>query len=119
GGKLFTTASYGVGAVMASLDGGIAKTAWSNDDSLSSQYATPIEHEGFLYGIHGREDVGEAELRCIDAATGKVRWRQAGYGVAHAILADGKLLLQKVDGQLALAAVDPAKYRELASFQLS
>ena len=118
-GKLLTTASYGVGAVCATFQGASAKALWRNDDTLSSQYATPVEHEGFLYGIHGREDAGVAELRCVEAASGKIRWKQTDYGVAHVILADGKLLIQKADGQIALAAADPTKYRELASAQIS
>lgn len=118
-GKLLTTASYGVGAVYASLSEQGSKNVWASDDILSSQYATPVEHEGFLYGIHGREDIGVAELRCVEAATGKVRWKQPDYGVAHAILADGKLLIQKSDGKLALAIPDVAKYRELAAAQIS
>jgi outer membrane protein assembly factor BamB len=118
-GKLLTTASYGIGAVCASLTADGAKPIWQNDDALSSQYATPVEHEGYLYGTHGREDVGVAELRCIEAATGKVRWSQADYGVAHVILADGKLLLQKYDGHIALAAPDTNKYRELATAQIT
>ena len=73
---------------------------------------------GFLYGTHGREDIGVAELRCVEAATGKVRWRQPGYGVAHVILADDKLLIVGVRGRLALATANPAKYEELASHQL-
>jgi outer membrane protein assembly factor BamB len=117
--KLFVTASYGVGAALVSLDGSTAKPIWSNDDTLSSQYATPIEHGGFLYGIHGREDVGVAELRCIEAASGKVRWSKAGYGVAHLILAGDTLLIQKTDGNLALAAADPAAYRELATAHIA
>jgi hypothetical protein len=86
---------------------------------MSSQYATPVERDGFLYGIHGREDVGVAELRCIEAATGKVRWKKSSYGVAHLILAGDKLLIQKSDGQIALAAADPEKYRELATARVS
>jgi len=117
-GKLFVTSSYGVGAALAALDGATAKTIWSNDETLSSQYATPVEHGGFLYGIHGREDVGVAELRCIEAATGKVRWAKTGYGVAHLILAGDKLLIQKSDGQIALAAADPSKYQELATARI-
>ena len=96
-----------------------AEEVWANDDTLSSQYSTPVEQAGFLYGIHGREDVGEAELRCVEAATGKVRWSQPRYGVAHVILADGKLLIQTVEGRVALAAAEPATYRELAAFQLT
>ena len=118
-GKLFTTASYGVGAELASLDGTIAKAIWSNDETMSSQYATPVEHNGFLYGIHGREDVGVAELRCIEAATGKLRWSKGGYGVAHLILAGDKLLIQKADGHIALAAADSARYHELATARVT
>jgi hypothetical protein len=102
--QLFLTASYGVGATLASIHGNAAKTIWSSDDAMSSQYSTPVVHNGSLYGIHGREDVGVAELRCVEAATGRVRWKNAGFGVAHIILAGDKLILQKADGHLALAA---------------
>ena len=119
GGRMFLTSSYGVGALFSKLDGSGLQKVWANDDTLSSQYATPVEQDGFLYGIHGREDVGEAELRCVEAATGKVRWSQPGYGVAHVILAGGKLLIQSVEGRLALAAAEPTRYRELAEFDLT
>jgi outer membrane protein assembly factor BamB len=119
GGKVFTTASYGVGAMCATLAGGSAQKVWANDETLSSQYSTPVEYEGFLYGNHGREDIGVAELRCIEAASGKVRWAEPEFGVTHTILADGKLLLQTADGKLVLAAADPTGYRELASAQIA
>jgi len=119
GGKLFVTASYNIGATLASLDAAGADPVWTNDDTLSSQYATPVEHEGFLYGTHGREDQGTAEFRCVEAATGKVRWRQADFGVAHPILVGDKLLIQTADGRLVLAAADPKQYRELASARVT
>jgi outer membrane protein assembly factor BamB len=119
GGKLFATASYGVGAALATLDGASAKPIWSNDETISSQYSTPVERDGILFGIHGREDVGVAELRCIDVATAKVRWAKAGFGVAHLILAGDKLLIQKSSGEIILAAADPAQYRELAAAKIS
>jgi outer membrane protein assembly factor BamB len=116
--KLFVTSSYGVGAQYATLAASGAKSLWANDESLTSQYATPVEHNGFLYGTHGREDVGVAELRCIEAATGKVRWTRPGYGVAHIILAGDQLLIVGVAGRLALAKANPARYEELASHEL-
>jgi hypothetical protein len=119
GDRLFVTASYGIGAVCARLDRGAANIVWKNDRVLSSQYATPVEHEGLLYGIHGREDVGVAELRCIEAATGTIRWQVPDYGVAHLILAGNRLLIQKVDGWLALAEASGTAYRELAKTRIS
>ena len=118
GERLFVTSSYGVGAQLATLAGGKATQVWANDESLTSQYATPVVHGGFLYGTHGREDVGVAELRCVEAATGKVRWTKPGYGVAHVILAGDKLLIVGVSGRLALATANPAKYEELSSHEL-
>jgi outer membrane protein assembly factor BamB len=117
GGKLFVTSSYGVGARFSSLDSA-ARSLWANDDTLSSQYSTPVEHNGFLYGTHGREDIGVADLRCVEAASGKVRWTKTGAGVANLILAGDTLLVVGASGRLALVRANPAKYEELATFEL-
>jgi outer membrane protein assembly factor BamB len=114
-GQMFLTASYNIDAVLATT-ASPAVVQWQDGDTLSSQYATPVYHDGYLYGIHGREDLPPAgALRCIDAKTGKVKWEQADFGIAHAILAGDKLLLVKVNGDLVLAAASPAGYRELAN----
>jgi len=119
GNDLFLTASYGVGAWKGRIDkSGINKT-WANDESLSSQYATPVVFQGHLYGTHGREDVGVAALRCVELATGKVKWSEEDYGVAHPILVGDKLLLQCVDGRIALAKATPEKYEELAAVTIA
>ena len=39
--------------------------------SLQCHWNTPIYHDGYLYGCSGRH-TNNAELRCIDLATGKV-----------------------------------------------
>jgi outer membrane protein assembly factor BamB len=114
-GKMFLTASYNIDAVLATT-ASPAVVQWQDGDTLSSQYATPVYHKGYLYGIHGREDLPPAgALRCIDAKIGKVKWEQPDFGIAHAILAGDKLLLTKVNGDLVLAAASPNGYRELAS----
>ncbi|MFN0017921.1 MAG: PQQ-binding-like beta-propeller repeat protein [Pirellulaceae bacterium] len=117
GGKLFVTASYNIGAELRSLDGGKASEVWGNDDTLSSQYTTAVEHEGYLYGIHGREDTREGHLRCVEAATGKVAWSKDDFGIAHAILAGDKILLVGIEGKLTLLAADSKKYSPLGSAQ--
>ena len=118
GDKLFVTASYNIGAELRQLSGSSARQLWANDETLSSQYNTPVEHNGYLYGIHGREDAGAAELRCIELASGKVKWSRAGFGCAHAILAGDKILLVGVRGKLTLIAANPSKYEELGSGNL-
>ncbi len=114
-GQVFLTASYNIDAVLATTTSP-AVVRWQDGDTLSSQYATPVYRDGFLYGVHGREDLPPAgALRCVDVKTGKVKWEQADFGIAHAIVAGDKLLLTKINGDLVLATASPAGYRELAS----
>jgi hypothetical protein len=57
-------------------------------------------------------------LRCVEIATGKVRWSQEGFGVASPILAGERLLIVGAAGKIALARVNPARYEQLAAHQL-
>jgi outer membrane protein assembly factor BamB len=118
GDKLFLTASYGVGAVY----GRITKTgftpAWSSDELLSSQYTTPIVHEGYLYGIHGRQDGGYAELRCVDFKQQKVLWSERLPSYGTLLLADEKLLVTTIDGSLIVVGTNPQEYQVLAEAKI-
>jgi outer membrane protein assembly factor BamB len=118
GNHLFVSASYGIGAVCSRIEGGTAKTVWASDEAMSSQYTTCVYRDGYLYGVDGREDIGEASLRCVDAKTGKVAWSEDGFGVAHLILAGDKLLAVANDGRLVIAEASPKAYRKLASATL-
>jgi len=115
GDQIFVTASYGFGAVMAKIGVGKVSETWRSDDILSSQYTTAIADGGKLYGIHGRQDVGGAALRCVDAGTGRVAWEEAGFGYATLIAADKKLLILKTNGSLVLAGISPTRYQALAT----
>lgn len=113
GSQVFATASYNVGAVLSETKGSAAHELWANDSTLSSQYVTPVHRDGYLYGIHGREDIPPAHLRCVELKSGKVIWSEDDFGVAHLILAGDRLLLLTIDGELVLADASPKAYREL------
>ena len=85
---------------------------------MSSQYTTCVEKDGYLYGIDGRQDVGVARLRCFDPRQPKVAWTKEEFGTGTLILADGKLLIMKTDGELVLAEPSPEKFRPLATAKL-
>jgi outer membrane protein assembly factor BamB len=118
-GHLFLSASYNIGAVYAKLTATGPEVVWKNDDVMSSQYTTCVAKDGSLYGIDGREDIGEAQLRCIDPKAGKIVWSKDGLGKGTLILADGKLLIQTTAGRLHLAEASPKGYRELANAEVS
>lgn len=116
---LFVSASYGVGANWSRISDVSAKEIWASDEVMSSQYSTCVYRDGFLYGTHGREDYSNGVLRCVEVATGEVKWTQQGFGVAHTILIGDQLLILTVDGALRLVEASPSRYRQLASAQVS
>src|SRR5262245_57535852 len=59
----------------------------------------------------------QADLSCVDVATGKIAWRREKVGKYHAALVrtgDGKMLLHGDNGELAMFDPDTKEYKELA-----
>jgi outer membrane protein assembly factor BamB len=116
---IFVTSSYNTGAlvVKAAADG--YKAAWSNDTSLSSQYASVMHRGGFIYGTHGRADVPPVPaLRCVELATGKVRWSVDDFGDCMMLLSGDRLLALMESGELVLGQATPAGWREISRAQV-
>lgn len=88
-GQLFFTASYGIGFVIVKPDPDEVRIL-EKGDSISSQYATPVAVQNWIFGSDGREDGGFPSYRCIDAATGQTRWVEAGLPICHTIALDPK-----------------------------
>ena len=96
---VFISASYGAGAALLRPTATGFESVWSNDESLSSHYATSVHHQGFLYGWHGRQEQG-CELRCVELQTGRVRWTESGLKAGTVTLAGGELLVLTEQGEL-------------------
>lgn len=101
-GRLLVTAAYGIGSVGASFDAAGFTKLWEGVEPLATQYCTPVVIDGLAYCIDGRDDVPPAALKCLDAATGRVRWTEPGVGYGTLLAADGKLVVVQADGTLLL-----------------
>ncbi len=117
GNRVLLTASYGIGAELVNLGRDKLDVVWQ-DEVLSSQYTTPIIHEGAVFGIDGRQDGGPISLKCFDPQTRKIHWTKSGLAYATLIAADGKLLVMQTDGTLRLAELNKSAYRELGTASL-
>jgi len=116
---IFLTSSYNTGALVLRMAGGSYKKVWSNDTSLSSQYASVMHRGGFIYGTHGRADVPPVPaLRCVELATGKVRWSVDDFGDCMMLLSGDRLLALMESGELVLGQVTPAGWREISRSQV-
>lgn len=111
GNRIFVSASYGTGAML--MDAASWKPVWSGDDSLSNHYATSVKAGEFLFGFHGRQEMGQ-ELRCVEWATGKVRWSESGLGAGTILPAAGRLLAVTERGELILLDASADRFRPLA-----
>jgi outer membrane protein assembly factor BamB len=111
---VFLSACYNTGAILLRVQKDGVDEVWSNDESLSCHFNTPVYLDGHLYGFHGRQDIEGGRLRCVEAKTGKVKWEAPGRGVGSLLLADGRLIVLTEGGDLLLVEPDPEKYREKA-----
>ena len=117
GESIFLSASYGTGAVLLQVSGGELQKLWSSDDVLSNHYATSVYHDGYLYGYHGRQEYGPS-LRCVELATGKVRWSKDAFGAGTVTAAGDRLFLMREGGQLVLAEASPESFRPISKAQI-
>jgi outer membrane protein assembly factor BamB len=117
GDLIFLSASYQVGAALLRARAKSVRQLWASDEALSNHYATSVHRDGFVYGFHGRQEYGPA-FRCIELATGNVRWHQESFGAGTVLLAADKLVVLKEDGQLFLVEASPSAYRELGRAQV-
>lgn len=121
GDRIVLTECYERGAVLLDLKGGTPKEVWSDDDkdkidkSLMCHWATPIHVGGFVYGSNGRHD-NEADLRCVELATGEVKWKKRRTFRTSLLLVDGHFINLSEYGELSLFRVNSEKHDEVSKY---
>jgi outer membrane protein assembly factor BamB len=111
GDRVFLSAGYGVGCVMlqvrADAEGRLsAEELWRNK-MMKTQFNSAAERGGFLYGLD------DGLLACVDAASGKRRWKDGRYGAGQTLIVDDLVLIQSEAGPVVLAVANPEAFEEL------
>ncbi|HEY1379123.1 MAG TPA: PQQ-binding-like beta-propeller repeat protein [Gemmataceae bacterium] len=122
GDRILLTECYGQGSVLLRVTKTGPEVVWQDDpDSrrkrLECHWNTPIHMDGFVYGSSGRH-AETADLRCVELATGEVKWREPGLGRASLMLVDGHFVVWTEFGLLLLVKPDPTRYVEVARLDL-
>lgn len=118
GDEVFVSASYGTGAAMLKIAGDTATPVWSGDEALSNHYATSVYKDGYLYGFHGRQEMGQ-ELRCVEWKTGKVKWSLDGYKAGTVTLAGNHLFVLREDGELQIGLASPKGFKPVKKVKVA
>lgn len=118
-GRWFVSAGYGVGANLFRITDKLAlEKVWSRQDVLDCHYATPVVHEGHLYGFHGRQETG-MKLRCVRLADGEVVWEAPDKLPGGTLqLVHDRLLVVTEQGELWLVPASPKGFDKAVAVQI-
>ncbi|MDC0363349.1 hypothetical protein OAN03_01130, partial [Opitutales bacterium] len=72
---VFLSECYEKGSVLLRIKEDFSyEVVWENSD-IGIHWMTPVENEGYLYGVSGRHQQG-AEAFCLNWKTGEVLWKE-------------------------------------------
>ncbi len=81
---------------------------------LANHWSTPVIKDGFLYGMFQFKEYGKGPVKCVEIATGQVKWEKEGFGPGQVILAGDQVVALSDAGELVLFDAKPDAYKELA-----
>jgi outer membrane protein assembly factor BamB len=123
GDKVLVSECYGPGSLLLEVKNGKPREIWSDaakdrlDKSLLCHWNTPIHVDGYVYGCSGRHD-NDADLRCIELATGEVAWSKRRTYRCTLTLVDGHFVCLSEYGLLSLIKVNPKRHEEVSHYQV-
>lgn len=97
--------------VARSDSGWSAKEKWTTRE-FRPYFNDYVLHRGYLYGFDGNM------LVCVDANSGKRRWKGNHYGGQVLLVENSNVLIVLTEqGELALVNAEPSEFKEIAKFQ--
>jgi outer membrane protein assembly factor BamB len=119
GDRVFVTEAYTVGGTLLKVKPGGCEVVWADgkrrDRSMACWWSTPVHADGHLYGSNG---MSGPDLRCVELATGELKWVERAPGLSSLLLADGRFVCLSEDGTLRLLKANPKRYEELGKVEL-
>ena len=114
--RVFVTSAYNTGAALLRLrkEGGEVRAdeVYFTRDMMNHHGGVVLVN-GYLYGF------SNAILTCLEAATGKVQWRDRSVGKGSLTYADGRLYVVGEGNTVGLVDASPAAYVERGRFEIA
>ena len=118
GNQILISSGYGKGAALLNWSEGEdePEIVWQNKE-LRTQMNPAVLIDGHLFGTDG--DAGNKNpLKCLELATGKVKWGVDNIGTGGVTAADGKLIVLSARGELIIALASPEKFAPISRAQV-
>lgn len=122
GDQVLISETYGPGGALLKVKDTGYDVVWTDenkrfDKSLQCHWNTPIHHDGYLYASSGRH-MQNAELRCVELATGKVAWSVPELTRCSLLMIDNHFICLTEVGAVLLLRINPRKYEEVSRMVL-
>jgi outer membrane protein assembly factor BamB len=116
GKQILITSAWNVGAALVDVTDNQPTLVWESKE-LQARFSSPVSVNGCAYGVSQPENPGS--LVCLDAATGKVNWKQPGFEFGPLCAAGGAILaVNGKTGDVVLVEANAAQYHELGRIKL-
>lgn len=121
--QVFFSETYGPGSSLIEVQSQGYDVIWQDEPRsrrkiFQAHWSTPIYHEGHLYGCSGRNSP-DAEMRCLEWATGKIQWSADDGEHSSLLYVDGHFVCLEEYGRLRLIKADPKRREVVGEFDLS
>jgi outer membrane protein assembly factor BamB len=120
GDVVYCSAGYGVGggAFKVSKAGAEfkAEQLWQipGDKEVANHWSTPVYKDGHMYGMFQFKEYGSGAMKCVELATGKVKWSKPGFGPGNVILLGDQVLALSDAGELVVVEASSGAYKEVS-----
>jgi len=118
---VYCSAGYNVGggACKISKEGDNFKATelYKNLAAATNHWSTPCCKDGCLYGMFSFKAWGTGPMKCVEVATGKVKWEKPGFGAGQAILVGDKVVGLSDTGDVVIVEAKPDAYKEAGRFK--
>lgn len=117
--QLLISAGENHGATILTIkESGETFTATSDWESLGAEsvlraeWQTPVVHDGHLYALDNKGSAGPiTNMVCIRMSDHKQLWTEARFGKANFVLADGRLYVSTMRGDLMVVKATPESFQ--------
>lgn len=117
---VYCSAGYGVGAgaVKITKEGETFKASeiyrMPGNQPLANHWSTPVLKDGHMYGMFQFKEYGKGPVKCVNLATGEVKWTKEGFGPGHVILMGNEVVALSDAGEVVRFGATPSEYREIS-----
>ncbi len=118
GNRILITSGYRTGAQLLEASDTEPTVIWTTR-AMASHHSDGYILDGFLYGYSGQSMQNRGAFKCLELATGAVKWTTKAMGWGTCAYVDDHLVCLDIKGNLFLMKPDPERFAKVAHLPLA